>query len=64
MRYYIRNYTKLKQVISTVILSKIAAKYMADYYTKKFFFENHLDFLLIFQLTCKDSMTDAVQYIN
>lgn len=64
MRYYIRNFTKLKQVISTGILSKIATKYMADYYTKKFFFENHLDFLLIFQLTCKDSIEDTVQYIR
>jgi hypothetical protein len=58
MRYYIRNYTKLKQVISTDVLSKIATKYMADYYTKKFFFENHLDFLLIFQLTCKESLKE------
>lgn len=64
MRYYIRNYTKLKQVISTDVMSKIATKYMADHYSKKFFFENHLDFLLIFQLTCKDSMTDAVQYVS
>lgn len=64
MRYYIRNFTKLKQVISTDLLSKIATKYMADRYTKKFFFENHLNFLLIFQLTSKDSMTDAVQFVR
>ena len=37
---------------------------MVDYYTKKFFFENHLNFLLIFQLTCKDSIKDTVQYIR
>jgi hypothetical protein len=64
MRYYIRNFTKLKQVISTDVLNKVATKYMADHYTKKFFFENHLNFLLIFQLTCKDSMTDAIQYVR
>jgi IS4 transposase len=64
MRYCIRNFTKLKQVISTEMLSKIATKYMADYYTKKFFFENHLNFLLIFQITCKESLPEAVQFIK
>lgn len=64
MRYYIRNFAKLKQAISTDVLGKIATKYMADYYTKKFFFENHLNFLLIFHLTCKDSMQDAIQYVG
>ena len=64
MRYYIRNFTKLKQEISTEYLSKVATEYAADYYTKKFFFENHLNFLLIFQLTCEDSMTKAVQFVQ
>lgn len=64
MRYYIRNYTKLKQVISTDVLSKIATKYMANYYTKKFFFENHLDFLLLFQLTIKESLKEMVDHIG
>ncbi len=64
MRYCIRNYTKLKQVISTNVLSKIATKYMANYYTKKFFFENHLDFLLIFQLTCKESLKEMTDLIK
>jgi hypothetical protein len=56
MRCYIRNYTKLKQVISNDVLSKMATKYTADHYTKKFFFKNHLDFLLLFQLTMKESL--------
>ena len=57
MRYYIRNYTKLKQVISTDILSKIATDYTADYYTKVLL-AKHLDFLLLFQLTCKESLKE------
>lgn len=64
MRYYIRNFTKLKQVISTELMSSLVTKYMADRYTKKFFFENHLNFLLILQLTKKDSLTEVVQYIE
>jgi len=64
MRYYIRNYTKLKQVISTDVLSKIVTKYMADHYTKKFFFKNHLDFLLLFQLTMKESLKEMVDHIE
>jgi len=64
MRYYIRNYTKLKQVISTDVLNKIATKYMADHYTKKFFFKNHLDFLLLFQLTMKESLKEMVDHIG
>ena len=64
MRYCIRNFTKLKQVISTDVLSKIATMYMADYYTKKFFFEKHLNFLLLFQLTSKESLKEMVDLIK
>lgn len=64
MRYCIRNFTRLKQVISTEVLSKLVTKYMADYYTKKFFFENHLNFLLLYQLTGKESLRDMVDFIN
>ncbi|MDK2801566.1 MAG: hypothetical protein PWQ70_3185 [Clostridiales bacterium] len=48
MRYYIRNFTKIKQVISTNVLSGVVTRYMADHYTKKFFFEKHfsLDYVL------------------
>jgi hypothetical protein len=58
------NFTKIKQVISTNVLSGVVTRYMADHYTKKFFFEKHLDFLLIFQLTCKESLSDAVQFVQ
>lgn len=64
MRYYIRNFTKLKQVISTELLSKLATEHMADRYAKKFFFENHLNFLLLFQLTCKESLKEMVDFVN
>jgi len=38
--------------------------YMADYYTKKFFFEKHLNFLLLFQLTSKESLKEMVDLIK
>jgi|GEM_PF-1090387 len=37
---------------------------MADKYTKKFFFENHLNFLLFFQLTSKESLKEMVDLIK
>jgi hypothetical protein len=64
MRYCIRNFTKLKQVISTEYLNKVATKYMTDKYTKKFFFKNHLNFLLYFQLTFKDSLKEMVDLVK
>jgi hypothetical protein len=64
MKYYIKNFTKLKQVIPTKFLNNLATKYMADKYTKTFFFENHLNFLLFFQLTSKESLKEMVDLVK
>ena len=64
MRYYIRNFTKLNQVIYAKYLSKMATQYMADRHTKKFFLENHLNFLLFYQLTGKESLKEMVDLIK
>jgi len=64
MKYSIRNFTKLTQVISTEYPNKVVTEYLTNRYTQKFSLENHLIFLLFYQLTGKESLKEMVDLIK